>query len=325
MKIIIFFFIFLSFCSCGKNDEQEVNDAIETALIHLTHSECDDAIEVLEKIGRKNKNAIYLKTLSSAYACKAGYSTVKFFGTNLKKISSVQNSFFGSLTKFTTSPMTSPTDSNFVNLQKAIDILLYAGGIDNSSSENRGTIFSAEENQDINIFLVYLTLTQLGKFIFYYGNANPTAGTKGTGSSANGNSNNLTNGCFYNYNPVDATLANTISVARAANILGSCTAAASGHELLTPLPNANTVTRMCQGITLFNNLVDLILNTTIPTNGESLKDLSNTIDDLCSSISGAGSICTVKDQTQCEEDFSASPQTDKLQLYFFSIFETLFL
>jgi hypothetical protein len=310
--------------SCGKNDDQKKEDAILNAKYYLTSKNCQKAIDALEAVGRDSKHAKYVQTLASAYACRTGYSTPVFYGTNLPKLSATSTAFFGSLTKFSTSSMTSPTDSSYVDLQTAIDILLYAGSISSPSSAGRLNVFSTAELQDINIQNLFMILTQLGKFMFYYGNADPTNGKKGTGSTSNGNTNNFSNGCFYNYDPSNATLLASMNAVRAAGTIGTCTTTATGHEKLLALPSVNTVKRMCQGIVLFNNMLDILSNTTLPVNGLDLNSVLSSFQSTCTSISGAGDICTVKSQAACELDFAVSPQTDKLQLYFFNIFEALF-
>ena len=164
----------------------------------------------------------------------------------------------------------------------------------------------------------------MGKFFYYYGNVNPLTGVKGAGLSSNGNPNNLSNGCLYDYDPTDATLLATINAARAASALGSCTTAASGHPKLTALPNTQTITRMCQAITLFNNFIDIISNTDFPVSGAALLQLKTLFSDACTKYASLGDICNVTSQSVCETDYATSPLTDKLQAYFFYIFETLF-
>jgi hypothetical protein len=326
-KSIHYFFLFLPllFISCGKSDEEKIDQAIESAHIYLTNRECSKAEEVLNDVGIQGRHARYLQTLASTYACYSDYKTTTFYGTNLSKISSSLTAFFGSLTKFTTSPMSDPDDTSYIKLLQSINVLLYAGGLSKSSSVNRAAIFSSEELNDIHIQLVYLIMTQIGKYLFYYGNANPTLGVKGTGTASNGNSNGLTNGCLYNYNPSDAATNVAITAIRTSGVIGSCTNIATGHAKLVALPNANTVKRMCQGIVLFNNLLDILSNTTIPNSGQSLKTLYSTFNTTCSSVSGISDLCQIKDQSVCEADYKSTPQTDKLEIYFFYIYETLFL
>jgi hypothetical protein len=321
--IIFFFFIFL-FTSCSRDKSEIYDESIDSAKLYLTKNDCDLAIQSLESIGRDSKNIKYLQTLASAYACKSGYTATTFFGTNLPKMSSGAGNFFGSLVKFTTSEMSSPTDPKFEYLQKAIDILLYSGGVESSSSDQRSLVMTESEFQDVNMQNIFMIITQLGKFIYYYGNADPVNGVKGLGSAANGNTNNLSNGCFYNYNPTNATLQATMDLLRTNASLGSCTITATGHEKLQQLPNTSTIKRICQGVILFNNLIDIVVNTDIPSNGAALQEIGNTFQDTCKNISGIGDLCSVFDQDECENDFSNSPASDKLQLYFFFIFETYF-
>lgn len=79
IKHSLFIAICTLFLACGKTTEEEVKDAILSANIYLSRSECQPAIDLLEGMGRQNKNPYYLKALSSAYACRAGYSTITFF------------------------------------------------------------------------------------------------------------------------------------------------------------------------------------------------------------------------------------------------------
>jgi hypothetical protein len=320
--VFVVFFIFLS--ACGQNDAEKVDRAIESAQIHLTNKDCTQAEEALNEVGMQTRHAKYLQTLASAYACYSDYRTTVFYGSNLSKITSTLTTIFGSLTKFTTSPMSDPEDTSYIKLLQAINVLLYAGGITRSSATNRSAIFSSSELNDIHIQLIYFILTILGKYMFYYGNANPTAGVKGTGASSNGNTNGLTNGCFYNYNPSDAATLAAINAIRLAGTVGSCTNLAIGHVKMVALPNANTVKRMCQGVVLFNNFLDIVGNTSIPSSGQALNNLNSLLRTACSSVSGISDLCQIKDQTTCETDYNSIPQTDKLEIYFFYIYETLF-
>lgn len=320
---ILFFTILFHFISCSKKADQNILDTIESANIFLTSRECDEAIKELQSIGYQEKNARYLIALASAYACKAGYSSTDFYGKNLDNLSSASDGFLGSLTKFTTSNMNSPTDPTFINLLSAITTLLYAGGVDVPVSVQRSEHFSSEEMQDMNIFNLYLILSTLGKYLFYYGNADPTTGTKGAGADANGNTNKFTNGCLYKYNVSDPDIQLLVNLALT-NGLGSCTISATGSSKLFALPNDTTVKRMCQGVVLFNQLLDILTNTTMPGSGKSLVGLSDSLAELCSNVSQLGDICNVKSFSECEENYNVIPQTDQLQVYFFAVLESNF-
>ncbi|MBF0207389.1 MAG: hypothetical protein HQK53_10920 [Oligoflexia bacterium] len=328
--IVFLLFTFVTFfvegCSSSNQEKREV--AVDTAKIYLTDRKCDDALSVLEDVGRDNKDAKYVQALASAYACRANYSTLVFYGTNLDKIKSDLDHFFGSLTTFTTSLMIDPEDANYTNLQTAINLLLYAGDVLIPSSVERAKVFSSDDAGNINMQALYMVLTQLGKYIFYYGNADPQTGTKGGGSSSNGNPNQFSNGCIYEYNPSNPILALLMSAARATGELGSCTSNATGSPKLLALPNANTTKRMCQGIVLFNTLLDLVFNTVLPADSKALTNLRTTFEQLCSGGTYAqyvGDLCNVKIQSSCETNYATPPESDKLQAYFFLIFEKMFI
>lgn len=325
IRFVLPFFLILSF-SCSRSNEEKKDEAIHSAKIYLTKKKCDKAMETLLEVGIDIKHAKYMQALSSAYACKSDYLTTVFYGTNLERVASGSaDSLIGSLTTFTTSEMTSPTDNNYVYLQNAIDTLIYAGGVTVPSVNERELVFTIGETLDINMQILYMILSQIGKFAYYYGNADPVLGLKGMGSEANGNSNNLTNGCFYDYDPIDPDIALIINTERIAESLGSCTSTATGHPQLVALPNANTVTRMCQGIILFNVFLDLILNIPLPDDVSELTDLTDTFQDVLAGVPGGiGNIITVKSQSECESTYSVGTETDKLQLYFYFIYERLF-
>ncbi|MDB9786888.1 hypothetical protein OAB57_02175 [Bacteriovoracaceae bacterium] len=287
--------------------------------------DCDSAITVLESAGRDLKNARYVIALATAYACKANYSSSTFYGTDLSRIVGTEGGILGSLTKLTISEMTSPTDSTYVSLWTAIDTLVYSGGVSTPTVANRALIFSDIEADDINLFALYLVINQLGKYLYFYGNANPITGVKGGGAVANGNTNNLSNGCLYDYNPSDATLDAVITAARASGGVGSCTSSASGNDFLSQLPNTKTTKRLCEGVVLFNIFLDILVNISLPTDATQLTSAASELRAACSSNSAVGELCSVYEQSQCEEEYATTVQSDKLQAYFFLVFETLFI
>ena len=308
----------------GCSQEDELERAIHSARVYLSSKQCQKAISTLEGVTADNTNAKYVQTLSSAYACRADYSTPVFYGTNVSRINGTNT--LGSLTTFTTSVMVGPNDADYEDLQTAIDLLRFAGDIRIPTSSERAKVFSDDDASNINLQLWYMLVTQIGKYVFYYGNADPTTGTKGGGNILNGNPNNLNNDCFYSYNPSDVVLeAGLVALLPA----GSCTAAnyqTSGHIKLLQLPNTNTVTRMCQGVILFNAFIDVLLNTVIPDDANELADLSSIFSTACTSFAEfTGDICNVNKLSDCEDDYAVAPGSDQLQAYFFLVYEQLFV
>ena len=170
--------LLLTLLSCGKPAEQKREDAVLSANIMLSTRQCQAAIDLLEGVGRDTYDGKYMATLASAYACKAGFTEPRFFVDELPKIGTPGG--LGGLTRFTlASSMTSPTADSFVNLQKAIDVLLYAGGVSSTSeptAANRALGLSSVDAQNINAQLMYLVLTQMGLYLNYYGNSSRCEG-----------------------------------------------------------------------------------------------------------------------------------------------------
>ena len=71
---------------------------------------------------------------------------------------------------------------------------------------------------------------------------------------------------------------------------------------------AVAATRQCQGIVLFNNMVNLMLNISFTGgNTGSLSSLSDAIDTLCSDEANIPvAICSVRDMDDCEAEASAN-------------------
>jgi hypothetical protein len=326
--------------SCAELSESEqIDDVVFSANNMLSYGKCQDAIDLLEGIGRKNDHASYLMTLSSAYACRSGFDEPTFYADNLPNLgTTVGTTFWGSFTQFASSIMIGPNDDSFADLQEAIDILLYAGGINNPSHANRSDKFNDTDANDMNMQLLYMILTHMGKYSFYYGNANPTNGTKGNGSLANGNANNNDNECFiiYRQDDIDTTVQ---------AYGGACTndtgGGENGHPQLDPTAVGATtfVQRACQGLVLFNNFLDVLTNVTL---SSSLGDLGTlqgnaSLNTICSApliaLGADGSLlCETRSQSQCESNWANDTSgntalttgTNALEMYLGIIWEGLF-
>lgn len=255
-NLIIILFLFNLF-SCGKNADEKTIEAILTANIALGSSDCQTAIDVLETNGRINKNAAYLKTLASAYACRAGYSTVTFFTSDFTK--TVTPAPLGGTTTYSTSSTavasTLQNDSNYSDMQTAINILLYAGGIPSGiepTAAERAKYFTTSEAADINSQLLYLVLVQLGRYGYFYGDSTSSgvnAGKKGSGPGSNT--------CFTSYTSAIAGVKAAITTA-AGTCTNITTDAASHAQLSNTLTAATRKTRLCQGVVLLNGVFALL-------------------------------------------------------------------
>lgn len=311
--------LMLSF-SCGKSKEQEVKDAILSANIYLSTKQCQPAIDILEGMGRQNTNAHYLKALSSAYACRAGYSTISFFADDIAKTATPAP--LGGMTTYstsiatTTSPLTE--DSKFRDLQTAIDILLYAGGIASTtepSATERAKYFSLNQAGDINSQLAFMMLVQVGKLMKVYADTS-AAGVKGGGSG--------TNTCFTDYTATD----NAVKVLYlSSGQTGVCTTANSSNPELA-LGVTGRRKRLCEGTVLLNNILNVLPSVIATAGGGDLDDIADLTADIEDAKDDLETIdpdftptATVLSQTNCENDSDIDEIT--LSSYYAVFFESL--
>lgn len=246
----IFSLCVLTLYSCGKGPEEKLQDSIVAAADYLSVRDCQKAIDLLEAAGLQSKNAQYLKTLASAYACKAGYSTLKLFSDDLAKTADPQP--IGGMSTYSTSlTVTSHSmnvDASYIQLQKAIDLLLYAGDIPldtDPTSDLRKSIFGKKLGEEINSQVTFMLMVQLGKFLRIYGNTN-NDGEKGLGTQ--------TNFCFTNYEDVNLGIQNFILNS---GQTGACTTLTGSH----PDFEKNVADRkenLCKGLVLINQISALL-------------------------------------------------------------------
>jgi hypothetical protein len=341
MKLFHFLMLLLCLLSCGEKEDEKTDDLVRSANFLLNTRNCQEAINLLENYGRRPTNTRYIQTLASAYACRAGFDEPSFY-QSLTDISSDTGGFIGSLTVLSSSVMTSSIDSAYVDIWRAIDILLPAPGYNEIGSDFRSNVFISNDANDINIQLLYLLLTQLGKYAFFYGNANPTIGTKGEGTVVNGNPNANTNECFTTYTATSAlAIINNVATPTAPcdDLDGAGGDDDDGHPQLTKpgISHELFVTRMCEGVVLFNNVVDVFGAVALSTsaNFSTVTTLQGNIDDVfntaCGLLGGNNLICSVKSQSVCETEFGeeqADPSlnvgSNLLEIYFAAIYEQLF-
>ncbi|MBC7713561.1 MAG: hypothetical protein H7177_09485 [Rhizobacter sp.] len=319
IQILIIAFMIFTISACGKSKSQEVKDAVLSANILLSDKQCQQAIDLLEGIGRQTRDANYLKVLSSAYACRAGYSTVTFFGTDISKTATP--SPLGGLSTFTTSQVavTNPlvNDSNYKDLLEAINILLYAGGISSSTeptAQERAKYFSGGQAGDINSELAFMMMVQLGKFMKVYANAN-IGGVKGGGGAGNN--------CFTDYSTTPAAVQTYVTTV----LPGACNSVSSSHAQLA-LGLSTRRVRLCQGVVLMNSILDVLPSVLASAGGGSTADLSTVTTQintqkalLITAYPTVGPTATVMSQYNCETD--ASIDVDTLASYYAVLFEAL--
>jgi len=302
---LLLILIFTTILSCGKTNQEEVDDALFHARQLLTGGRCAEALEAIAKIPPQPRNADYLKISASGHACIGGYSTPTFFLTDISKVSASQTAFLGSLATFSTSNMTSNASEDYLSLKTAINILLLGGGISASSYSNRSAALGSLDNNNLSVFALYMILVELGKFMNYYGNANDTTGVKGGGSGLNE--------CYMDY--TDATAQAGIALQGG----DSCDLFNEGGADL----NASR-TRQCEGIVLFNNFIDIINNVTFSgSNSGSLGSLSTNVTSPCTpGATFNAETCNVKTFSECVDD-TTNINNVQIERFYGIIFENM--
>jgi hypothetical protein len=323
----------LGLLSCGAGTDDKLNEALLDAQIALGSSDCQHAIDTLEAYGRVSTNAHYVKTLASAYACRAGYSTPTFFTSDLPLTAT--HAPLGGMSLYSTSgvAVTNPlqNDPSFVDLQTAINILLYAGGLASTtepSAIERAKHFTSDEAGDINSQLLFMELVQFGKYMRVYGNGSATAGATGLKGTGVGTSKCFTS--FSNLSGVQQIAINALPVTLA------CRSTANSHPQLDAALVLPTVrkTRLCHGLVLLNGVFELLPSVLGAASGGSLAAASG----LTAAITGFRNALAAADitlnpltnitlttinQTSCEADSSVS--VFHIEEYFYGMMESVFL
>lgn len=320
--LLLFFLIFLSvLAGCAKSSIEKIDDDIDKALFYLTDGpQCQEAIDLLETLGRQNTNSRYIQTLASAYGCRANYSELTLFD-EISTIVAGVNTFLPGLAKLSSSLSEHAADSaSYTDILTSMNILLYAGNLTTSSATQRESVFGISQGSTINLQILYEVVVQLGKFVNFYGNAN-AAGAKGQGAANVDEQGATPSSCFFKYTDSDA------QIAIQAGFTGVCDSLAdTGHPNLDIALNAvATKRRMCEGLVLFTNLVDLLNNTTLPDVSE-LEQIDAQLTTLNTAISLAPARLTnllaIKDQAACVAYVTPGAGFDELQLFYAYFFET---
>lgn len=318
---ILFILPLFLLAGCGASGEAEAENAIQAAVSELTRGNCSGAISQIESVPYQPLNVRFIKTYASAYACRAGYSTPLFFQDDLPKIGTP--SLFGSLTRFnTSSTMNEPREDTYMDLQVALNALLYAGDIPRNrdpSSQRRIDRLGADNVKDLHSQLLYLLLAQLGKYNYFYGDAD-TTGNK--------------NGCFLTYDgSIDFTdpgtgLTVTINDYLNSGAGGDCGVGDPGHPDLAIGADVN-IDRACQGLVLFNSMMDVLPRVIDSLSGGQLDDLSGFITEFNDAKASLDVLPTkplnILSQDICLEKYDDEPVAQEdLQIFFVLFFEGLF-
>jgi hypothetical protein len=318
MKKLLCWTFILLLSSCG-GDPEKVANAIDEANFLLTDRNCLEARQTLDAVGYQANNARYIGVYASTFACEANYSTVNFFANDLTNLNSTAGGFFSSLAGFSTSNlMTSATDPDFLKLQEAIDTILYSGSITSSSSFNRSQVFGTDDSTNLNVQALYMVLVNFGRWLRYHGNASAT-GVKGGGTNAEANN------CLFTYNTSGPNYALVLDALNdGATESGTCNSTNTpfiGTNDISTADAATNKTRLCRGIVLFNNFIDIILNITFTgTNTGELNNLAATFETVCDDIAAVGAdLCGLRDMTTCQAE-----AIENLEVYSAWLFERNF-
>ena len=302
----VFLLFLLIFFSCGLSDSEEIEEAIDKANLLLASKSCDKALESLGSVAYQHKNVDYIMAYSSAYACKGDYSSTTFFADDLPEMETDLESMFGSFATFSTSEIQNSEDEKFVHLMTALDTLLMAGNITESSHTNRSAEFDRADVERLEVFALYLIFIQMGRFTHHFGNAD-SEGIKGGGVQSNS--------CYLNYtDPSARTIITGVTPPNSCVPDGT-----TGHPELDR-------TLKCYGVILFNNLIDIVGNLTFTgTNADGLRDINSVISNFCTLLSSGDAlenICTVKTLKSCVDD--TTNYTDEyIEAFYAAIYETL--
>ena len=316
MRNLVFLFTFsFLFISCGKTDELLCQDEKEEAKYYLTKENCSKAFSALDGGSCGNDDAEYIALRASAYGCQANYSELDFFDLDVSSINS--SSLLSSLAGLSSSDETEADSTEFVALQTAIQTILTSTS-GNPSAAQRNSTFGSEQGTNLNFQALFMITVQLGKYFAYYGNAD-NAGSKGSGT--------LGNTCIYSYTNADAI----DWVSTTAPDTGTCTGSGQGSsDLENPVAAAEIKTRLCEGIILFNNFMDILGNVDLSDSiyGD-LSQVESAINGLYTIAIGAESayssntisiVRDVRSQSDCE-----ALTTEQIEKYFAIFFESIYL
>jgi hypothetical protein len=232
--------------------------------------------------------------------------------------------------------MTSTDDIDFLNMQLAIDTLLYAGGLltsNNPSVDSRAGVFGADDALSINTQLFYLIFDQIGRYGFFYGCYDGLSSGDGDKGKGRASDPVCSNKCFANYTgnvALPSGLGNNILGYIGAAPTGSCDGVSAGHtSLANPDYNSSQITILCQGVILMNNFLEVLDD--ISSNVTAFAGFKVVSDffDTPKSNGASASISDVMDtlsQSKCESDFGVDEAgKEKLMKYFVLFYESTFL
>lgn len=323
--LILSFLVFLF--SCAKSPEEKVNEAIDVAQSYLSDGNCEEAFKILNSAGYQPENPIYLQVYASAYGCRANYTyavIVDALEDNL--IDTTATGLFKSLSILRTSIVEKEADSlSYRSMRSGLNVLLNDDGVTQPSQEDRTTKFGSRKAGDIGMQVLFMGIAQFGKFLNFYGNVNAT-GVKGGGAANTDEQGNPVSTCFVSYTGDADTYINL-----PADYGGACKSGSRvSHPNLSTAAADLPVTkrRMCEGLTLLTNIIDVITNIELSSNSsfadlENIKDLVNDFRDQATTVDPSlQTLLETTSQKECESIVGTAAEFDKLQKIYALIFET---
>ena len=323
---LILIFLFILIVGCAKNSVEEEASAIDQALTLLSDEECDEAIDILEDIGRRTDNAVYLQVLASAYACRASFNEVEFLATDIEAIDTDAADFMKSLSILSLPYESAANSAQFQDLNEALDILLNVDASQPSQTA-REAKYGPRKAGDMGIQALFLSIVQLGKFLNFYGNVNAT-GAKGLGGANTDEQGADQSECFLQY--TDATAIAYIDALPATNACDNFSGGDDGHPNMSfAVANLEaTKTKMCQGLMLLTNIIDILSNITIPQNTatDNLDEIATLASSFKSTITSADPdlavLLNTTSQSTCETLLDTPAEFANMQLIYAMLFES---
>jgi hypothetical protein len=314
--ILIFLFIFIS--SCGKSSEEEVISAKREAAHYLSEGECSKALSALRSASPSSDDQVYISLLASVYECRADYRELTTVLSNLDALDADTTNLFKTMAAFESSQeVAAPDDTKYVNILKAINIISTSSSV--AGSLQRVEKFGKYGGSNLNYQLLLLTTIGLSKYFGAYGNVDATGGKGESGGGVV---------CLAQYNY--GNVAGYLDALTDDNCDSSTQA---DNQTSIDIVDPDYVRRMCEGVVLYNNFLDLLMNLVLPEDTTELGNLVDVASVLASFKSSAivyfgasgdsASITTyenIRDLSSCESTANANVTNKNHLEAYFSVF-----
>jgi hypothetical protein len=324
LRLFLFLILTLALGSCGKSSEKEESSALSKAQGLLTLKKCDEAIELLEELGRNDDNPVYLQVLSSAYACRAGFENINFLSNDLKSIKADSANFMRSLSILSLSKEKEADSQAVKDLTEALRILLESNGSEPSQLA-RESKFGPIKAADMGIQAVFLSIVGLGKFLNFYGNVD-IIGNKGEGAASSDEQGANPSECFIPYTDSSALL--YLQTLPATNACNNYPTTNAHPNLSFSTDLVKTKSRLCGGLILVTNIIDILSNISLPDASflDKVKEISTFSQALKDSIIQANpqleNLINTTSRESCEALMENNGEFNNMQLLYAVLFET---